>query len=292
MTTNTRSEEFGSMGIWSGAIRAAGDSEGPAAARELEELGYGTLWIPGGMDSGVLDSVDQFLDGTTSLKIGTGVLNIWKHEPADVAKWWQGQSLERRARIVLGLGISHAPLVGEAYNKPYSHMVAFLDALEAAGFPLAQAACLGAIGPRTLKLAASRTLGSHPYLVSLKQIARSREAMGPDALLAPEVGVVLEADPAKARAIARNMVGMYTGFPNYTGSWMADGFTQADIDNLSDGLIDSLIAWGDLDAIAGRIAQVRAAGADQVSLQVITAEGFGATCRDHQPAWRELAKLI
>lgn len=282
---------FGRLGIWSGAPRFAPDGAGIAATQEIEQLGYSALWVPGGIDDGVLAALDPMLNSTSTLKLCTGIINIWKHEPADVAAWFDGHSPEHKARLMLGLGISHGPLIGDTYQKPFAKMQSFLDGLEAAGMAMDHV-CLGAHGPKMLAMATARTAGSHPYLVTAQHTAEFREALGPDALLAPEVGVVLEANPAKAREIARGLVKYYTSLPNYTNNWKRDGFSQDEIDNLSDRLIDALVAWGDLDAISDRLDEHYAAGADHVCMQVITEGGMMAPIEEHLPVWRELAKLL
>src|SRR5690606_31480801 len=129
--------------------------------------GFPTLWIPGGNDPEVLEVLDRLLDATSRIKLATGIINVWRHEPAELAAWWRGQSPERQARLVLGLGVSHGFLIGEDYEKqsPISRMQAFLDGLEAAGMP-SDRVCLAALGPRMLELAGERTAGAHPYLTS------------------------------------------------------------------------------------------------------------------------------
>lgn len=281
---------LGRIGIWSAAVRYSPAEAGIPAAVELEELGFPTLWIPGGADSEVLSSLDQLLDATATIRLATGILNIWKYEPSQVAAWWQTQSPERQARLFLGLGVSHGPLIGEAYQRPLARMRAFLDGLDAAGMPREQL-CLAALGPKMLELAAGRTAGAHPYLTSPRHTAFARATMGPDALLAPEQGVILETDPEKAREMARQTVKLYAALPNYYNNWRRDGFSDAEITGLSDRFIDSVMAWGDIDAIAARVEEHFAAGANHVCLQVIRG-GLGRDVAQERPGWRELARLL
>lgn len=292
-TTGTAASAFniGKVGIWSATIRFAPGGAGLEAARELEQLGFQAVWVPGGVDSGVLGTLDQLLDATTKLKFGTGILNIWKHEPADLAKWWKGQSPERQERLVLGLGVSHGPLIGESYGHPLAKMKAFLDGLATANMALDRC-CLAALGPKMLELAAQRTAGAHPYLVSPRHSAVARRTMGPRPLLAPEQGVVLEEDPTRARAIAREFLSHYARLPNYVNNWLRDGFTQQEVDSLNDRLVDSLIGWGNLNAIARRVDEHLAAGADHVCLQVITEGGMRAPLADQLGGFRQLAGLL
>jgi probable F420-dependent oxidoreductase len=281
---------LGRIGIWSAGVRFAPGGAGVDAAREVEQLGFKTLWVPGGVDSGVLGTLEQLLDATTHLRLGTGILNIWKHEPADVATWWKGQSSQRQQRLLLGLGVSHGPLIGESYGHPLARMRTFLDALQAADMTMDRC-CLAALGPKMLALAAERTAGAHPYLVSSRHTAFARKAMGARALLAPELGVVLETDAGKARAIAREFVGAYARLPNYANNWLRDGFTQQEVDSLSDRLIDALIAWGSLESISRRVDEHVAAGADHVCLQVIAEGGMRAPLSAQLDGMRQLAKL-
>ena len=280
---------LGRIGIWSTAIRfAPGGHEGAA---ELEALGFQTIWIPGGIDDGAPAALDRLLDATARIRLATGIINIWKHDPAELAAWWQSQSPARQERMLLGLGVSHGPLIGDAWSKPVAKMTEFLDGLEAAGMP-AERLCLAALGPKMLELAAQRTAGAHPYLVTAAHTAAARQALGPGALLAPEQGVVLETDPAKARTIARGFVQHYARLPNYTNSWRRQGFSDAEIEGLDDRLVDALVAWGDVATISARLDQHFAAGADHVCLQVIGPGGMMPDLDHDREVWKELAKLL
>jgi probable F420-dependent oxidoreductase len=280
---------LGRIGIWSTSVRFA--PEGREAAAELEALGFGTIWIPGGIDDGVIASLDALLDATSRVKLATGIINIWKHEPGDLAAWWQGQTPERQERLLLGLGVSHGPLIGEAWAKPLAKMASFLDGLDEAGMS-SDRLCLAALGPKMLELAASRTAGAHPYIVTTQHTASARQKLGADALLAPEQGVVLEADPAKAREIARGFVQHYARLPNYANNWRREGFSEDEIASLDDRLVDALIAWGDLGAISARLDEHFAAGADHVCIQVIGPGGMRPDVAYDRAVWQELAKLL
>lgn len=287
--TRATGPKLGRVGIWSTSLRFSPDRCDVAV--ELEERGVGTVWIPGGVDSGVLDALDLLLDATSTLKFATGIINIWKHEPADIAAWWQRQDAERQARLFLGLGVSHGPLIGEAWGKPLAKMQAFLDGLDAAGMPR-ERLCLAALGPKMLQLASERTAGAHPYMVSPRHTAFAREVMGPQAILAPEQGVVMESNPDKAREIARDFVRYYARLPNYVNNWRRDGFSDADIEGPSDRLVDALIAWEGLEAIGARVKEHLAAGADHVCLQVIGPGGMGVHMDYDREMWSRLASVI
>jgi probable F420-dependent oxidoreductase len=161
MALSTRAQHLnlGRIGVWSTGIRFGGDAV--EAAQELEELGFGTVWIPGGVDDGVLASLDRLLGETARLNWATGIINIWKHEPADLAAWWHKHGKERQQRMLLGLGVSHAPLIGEGWDRPLVRMKEFLDGLEAAGIT-GERLCLAALGPKMLELSAVIPAASSP----------------------------------------------------------------------------------------------------------------------------------
>jgi probable F420-dependent oxidoreductase len=278
-------KRVGKVGIWSMELRFGDKAEGTEAAQELEELGYGALWIPGGIDDAVLGDVDRLLAATRHMAIATGIINVWKQPAADVAAWFKAQSPEHQNRVMLGLGVSHGPLIGETWGKPLATMRAYLDTLDVAGVNT-EAFCLAALGPKMLDLAARRTGGAHPYLVTPEHTALAREIMDEDALLAPEQGVVLETDPAKARGLAREAVDHYRNLPNYRSNWLRLGISEASIEAMDDSFIDALFAWGTPETIAQRVKAHHDAGADHVCLQVIRGamggpiDGLRAACRE------------
>ncbi len=270
------------LGIWSMDLRYGNVDHIADAAAELESLGYTALWAPD-VGGRLLDSIDLLLDATSTVTIATGILNVWLHTPDEVMAWWQDLSQQHRSRVLLGLGISHGPVIGERYARPLATMTDYLDALESAGMPLAQV-CLAALGPKMLDLAASRTAGALPYLVPPEHTATARRALD-DKLLCVEQGVVLDTDRERALAVAAPVVAGYGNMPNYARNWQRLGYTADDIAGPSERLIDALIAVGDVEDIAGRIAAQRAAGADHVCIQVLTAPGSPFPLE----AWRRLA---
>jgi probable F420-dependent oxidoreductase len=278
---------IGRVGVWAMDLRFGDTAAIDAAAAELDELGYGALWIPGGIDDAVLGDIDRLLSATKQIVLATGIINIWKQEAADVAAWWKGQSPERQARIWLGIGVSHGPIIGEDWMKPIAKTRSWLDQAQAAGLP-GDALCIAALGPQMLALARDRTGGAHPYLVDASHTATARGILGPGKVLAPEQGVVLESDPAKARALAREAIKYYTSLPNYANNWRRLGYSDEDIASVSDRLIDGLFAWGSAAEIAERVKAHHAAGADHVCIQVISATGLDGS----RAAWRELAGVL
>ena len=264
------------VGVWSSELRRHPDPGAIAdAAAELEELGYSALWFPGGQGGPVMEAAEHLLASTRRVPVATGILNIWMHDPQEVAVEHARLVSEHDGRFLLGLGIGHAPSVNAKepglYRKPYSKMRSYLDALDAAAPPVPEdERILAALKPRMLELSRDRSLGAHPYFVPVEHTAVARERLGPQALLAPEQAVVLETDPTRARERARSHMGRYLELPNYTGNLLALGFEEADIANGgSDRLVDAIVAWGDEAAIADRVRGHREAGADHVCIQVV-----------------------
>ncbi|HWU09181.1 MAG TPA: TIGR03620 family F420-dependent LLM class oxidoreductase [Streptomyces sp.] len=292
MTSETH-EAFGRVGIWSSALHGsrtdgAGGQAIAEAVTELEELGYGTLWIGG---SPSVEDAAAVVAATRTVTVATGILSIWDHSAEEVAARIAAIESAARGRFVLGLGVSHSPMVPQ-YTKPYSAMVAYLDALDAATPPVEPGhRVLAALGPKMLRLASGRTLGAHPYLVTAEHTAEARTALGPGALLAPELSVVLDTDVDRARTTARNMLAMYLQLPNYTANLLRLGFAESDFDDGgSIRLLDALFALGDAERVEARTREYLDAGADHVALQVLTAEeGGGGLPRAE---WRELAGMF
>lgn len=279
----------GKIALWSMELRFGNASLTGEIVAELEKLGFGGLWIPGGVGGDFMSDVTRLLDASKRMMIGTGILNIYKHEPAAVGAWWHGLAEAHRARLMLGLGVSHGPLIGEGYGQPLSAMRGYLDGLDAAKIP-PEKRCLAALGPKMLELARQRTAGSHPYLVTPEHTVTARQILGNDALLAPEQGVILETDPSKARSLARVALKHYLHLPNYLNNWRRLGFSEEDVTKVTDRLVDGLFAWGTPEKVAARIKEHLQAGADQVCIQVIHENT--ATMQPPREAWRALASTL
>jgi len=264
----------GAIGIWSPQLREGDPRAVAEAAAELEEIGFGTIWVPGREHGDLEERLHLLLSSTQRITVATGIVSIWTHPANATAALHARLSSEFPGRFLLGLGVSHAPAVGGKYQKPLAEMVRYLDALDAADPPVPRTErVLAALAPRMLALARQRALGSHPYLVTPEHTRIARQALGPDALLAPEQTVVLEEAADAARAVARAWLARYLQLPNYADNWVRTGFDRADIENGgSDRLVDALVAWGDVDAIRAKIDAQRAAGADHVAIQVVTSD--------------------
>ena len=280
----------GRIGVWSSAFSAERE-EARRAARELERLGYGTLWFPNHAD--MFDRARDLLDATSHIVVATGIASIWTHPAEQVAAAHHSLTHAHPQRFLLGLGVSHAHLVhiqqAGRYSKPVERMLSYLDALEAAPTPVPPSErILAALGPRMLEIARTRSAGAHPYLVTIEHTRRARQALGVGPLLAPEQAVVATADPAEARRIARIHLSRYLRAPNYVNNWLRLGFTRDDFaDGGSDRLVDALVAWGDVEAIRERVAAHIAAGADHVCLQALSENPVSVP----YDQWRALAPL-
>lgn len=285
---------LGAVGIWSRELRFGEPAEAVEAAAELEHLGYGALWIPGGAGGPVLETVEAMLRATRQVVVATAILNVWAHDPAEVAGVHADFDRDHPERFLLGLGVSHAPLVDAEepgrYRRPLATMRAYLDALEAhAPSGSRPARVLAALGPRMVELARERTLGDHPYLVPVEHTRFVRQALGPDLIVAPELSVVLEPDLERARHEARKDIAFYFTLPNYTNTWKRFGFTDSDLaDGGSERLIDALYALGSAEQVAARVREHHDAGADHVCLRVVTND----LERLPRAEWRELAGAV
>jgi probable F420-dependent oxidoreductase len=280
-------------GVWNSALRYGDAGEVAEVVAELEQLGYSAVWV-GDIGGDLFGSVAALLAATKTAVVATGIANIWLRAPEETARQHATLSAEHGRRFLLGLGVSHAHLVeriaGEEYKRPLARMRAFLDGLDAAEVPVpADDRVIAALGPKALTLAGERSAGTHPYLTTPEHSATARAALGDDAIVAPEQGLILETDPDTARAIARGFLSRYIVAPNYTNNWRRLGFGDDDLaDGGSDRLVDALIAWGDENALAARVQAHRDAGASHVCVQVLT---------DQSPAfpreeWRRLAPVL
>lgn len=259
---------MGSVGVWDHPSETFRD---PAVLSELERLGYETVWM-GGSPAPDLSTIEPILAASTSLKVATGIVNVW--DGSDAAAY-QRVSAAYPDRFLLGIGAGHRSIVGARYTKPYDRLVSYLDELDAGGVPVS-GRVLAALGPRVLELARDRSAGAHPYLTTPAHTAQAREILGAGKLLVPEQKVVLSTDPDEARSIARSRLALYLTLPNYTNNWLRLGFSASDLDGGgSDRLVDALVAWGDAEAVLERVTAHWDAGADQVAVQVLNEDKVG-----------------
>jgi len=278
---------LGTVGVWWSASWRSDDGSTDVVA-ELEELGYGTLWSSGGFGPGLARHFDRMLSATTHVNVASGIVSVWATSPEVVAPAVADLEARYPGRFVLGLGVSHAPIV-EDYARPRARMVAFLDALDGGAPEVGKdRRVLAALGPKMLTLARDRAAGAHPYFVPVEHTAYARTILGQGPVLAPEVTVVLESDPRTARNLARTFTAGYLALPNYADNLRRLGFGDEDLaGGGSDLLVDAVVAWGDVDAVASRIREHRAAGADHVCIQVLSTRGSFPVA-----AYRELAPAL
>lgn len=270
--------DLGRVGIWH-FLDFFPAKTAQAAARELETLGVKALWIPEGLGKEALVHAGLLLAGTERLIVATGIANVWARDAMAMAAAQKTLAEAYPGRFLLGMGVSHAPLVagmrGHDYANPLAYLRAYLDAMDTAPFTGARPAeepprVLAALHPKSLELARERAWGSHPYFVPPEHTVRARKILGPGKLLAPEQAVVFERDPGRARAIARAYMAMYLGLPNYVRNLRALGYGDDDVTGGgSDRLVDAIVAWGGIDTVVARVKAHHDAGADHVCLQVL-----------------------
>jgi probable F420-dependent oxidoreductase len=276
-------DRIAKFGIWRAAAQAT-----PELAAAVERLGYGALWL-GGSPDGDLASAEQLLSATTTLIVGTSIVNMWKDDAVTVARSYARVQEKYPDRFVLGVGAGH-PEATQQYASPYDTLAAYVEQLIAGDVP-AHRIVLAALGPRVLRLAADRTGGAIPYLVPPEHTRKAREILGPDLLLAPEHKAVVDTDAARARALGRKRVtNPYLHLVNYTSNLRRLGFTDADLaveSGGSDRLIDALVAHGSAEQVAAQLSAHLEAGADHVCIQLLT-EADG----DPLPGYTQLATAL
>lgn len=245
-------------------------------ARRLEELGFTTLWLPGGpLES--LDQIAQVVRATEAVKVASGIIPVDRFPAAEVIALYHELEATHPGRFVVGLGGAHGP-------RPLPTLEAYLDQLDA--IPPTRRV-LAALGPRMLDLARRRTSGAFPVLVTPEATAEARSRLGAETTLAV-LQLVVDADAESARALARGPLGFLRQGPAYQANFRRMGFTDDDIDQLSAPLVDAITAWGTPDTIAAHVTHQLAAGADHVaiSLTIPTSTPFP---NDH---WSALAKAL
>ncbi len=273
--------DLGRIGVWT-FLDTQPAAEASELCERLETWGYGALWMPEAVGRDPFALIGFLASRTSRLVLATGIANIYARDPMTMRAARDTLAELSGGRFLLGLGVSHRPMVsglrGHDYGKPVSTMRSFLARMEQAVYqgPAAPEApvVLAALRRNMLRLAAEETRGAHPYNVTPEHTARAREILGRGPWLCVEQKVMLESDPARARAAARSHLAIYLALPNYQNNWRELGFGDADFsDGGSDRLIDALVAWGDEEAIRARIHAHHQAGADHVCIQPLRADG-------------------
>ncbi len=262
MTQRAR-DHLGRFGVWRASALVT-----PEIAVDLERLGYGTLWL-GGSPDGDLRHAEELIEATSTITLATSIVNMWKDDARTVAASFARIEANHPGRFLLGVGAGH-PEATQEYASPYDTLAGYVDVLLGNGVP-ADSLVLAALGPRVLRLAAERTAGAIPYLVTPEHTRQARAILGAGKVLAPEQKAVLETDPQRARAIGRPRVQRpYLGLVNYTSNLRRLGWSEEDLsDGGSDALIDALVAWGTGDEVAAKLNEHLEAGADHVAVQLL-----------------------
>ena len=274
--------QLGKLGVWA-SMDAMNAAEGAEFARRVEAWGYSALWLPESRGRNVLVHSSWLLANTTNLIVAPGIANIYARDAMAMANGQKALAEQSGGRFLLGIGVSHAPMVtglrGHHYGKPVATMRAYLEAMHAAPYlapepPERPLTIVAALRPRMIALSAELADGVHPYNVPPEHTAEARRILGPGKLLCPEVWVLLEAEPDKARSAARQALAPYMRLDNYVNNWRRLGFDDADLANGgSDRLIDANVAWGTEEAIRRRVQEHWDAGADHVCIQSISPDG-------------------
>jgi probable F420-dependent oxidoreductase len=295
--SNAEQPDLGRIGLWTFALDVQPMAKAQEAAAEIDEMGFGTVWLPEAVGREIFSSSALILSATKNIKVASGIASIAARTAHTMQSGWKTLSEAFPGRFVLALGVSHSHMVTKlhklSYDKPYSNMVEYLDVMDKS--PYAGAApqspmyrMIGALGPKMLQLSAERTAGAHPYFTTPQHTAEARALMGAKPLIAPEIAVIFDTDKDKARATARKFMSTYTRLPNYANNLMRLGFTQDDVTNQSDKLVDEIVTWGGLDKIAARIKEHHDAGANHVCVQVLTHDPLELP----MAGWRELSALL
>jgi probable F420-dependent oxidoreductase len=281
--------ELGRLGVW-GHLDSLTADEARAYVRRAEGLGYGTLWVPETVGREPFALLGMLAGETSSLLLGTSIVAIWGHDAQTTRMAALTLQEATAGRFVLGLGVSHPHLAqrlrGHTFERPLSHMREYLTAYRAAVYkgPTAPKApeppiLLAALRERMLTLAATAADGAFPYLVGPNRLAWMRSVL--DAanaerrpLLAVSLPAVVETNAGAARSAARGYLAPYLRTPAYQAGWALQGFEEADWEQPgSDRLVDAMVAWGDVETLRDRIAELVAAGADHVALIPLSPEG-------------------
>ena len=272
-------ERIGRVGVWTFAFDRMHVADARRAAGRIEDLGAGAIWIPESLLSKeVFAHATLLLEATERIPIATGIANIWARDAVAMRNGERALGDAFPGRFVLGLGVSHEPVIrrrGAVYVKPLERMREYLDAMDRAKYAGPEPATavprvLAALGPRMLTLAAERSAGAHPYFVPLEHTALARATLGEGPLLAVEQAAVFETDPTRAREIARAHMAGYLRLENYANNLRRLGWSDDDIAGPSETLTDAIVVWGTTERIIERVRAHHRAGADHVCIQPLS----------------------
>jgi probable F420-dependent oxidoreductase len=276
-------ERLSTTGVW---YFTDGMTAGAAAdfAGRVESLGYSTLWLPDTIGRDPFAHIAWLASQADSLQFATGIANIFHRHPGPMMQAANTLAEQTDGRFVLGLGVSHGPMVqdlrGLDYSTPFTTMKHYLAAMDASPFRGAAAEhkplrLLAALGPKMIELSGTAADGAHPYFATPEHTALARDILGPDPLLCVEQKVVLSTDADAARAAANAALSIYAGLPNYRNNWIRLGFTDDEIERRDPRFVDAVVVWGDEDRLRAGIQAHYDAGADHVCVQPLSVEGHG-----------------
>jgi probable F420-dependent oxidoreductase len=270
---------LGRVGVWTFAFDARSAAQIADDARAIEALGYPALWVPEANTSrDVIGHLSWLLGVTERITVASGIANITARQPEVLQAGATTLADGYGERVVLGIGVGHVystELRGVDWEHPLARMRAYLERMDdvantwpAPAVPVRR--LLAALADGMLRLSADRALGAHTYFVPPEHTVHARDVLGPEPVLAVEQTVVLEADPARARAIATPWARGYLELRNYASNWRRLGFAVDEVSGVpSDRLVDAAIAWGSVEDVARRVRDHLDAGADHVCMQVI-----------------------
>jgi probable F420-dependent oxidoreductase len=293
----THGIDIGTFGVWTSLLDLHPTTRVREIVAELDEMGWGCLWRPESTGRDPLVTAALWLDACPRMAVATGIAQTYARHPLTTMAANRTLDEAFPGRFLLGLGVSHAPLVegvrGLDYSTPLADMAAHLDAMDAAPFTgLAPEGrpprILAALGPKMLELSATKADGAHPYFTTPEHTALARDIIGPDKFLAPEHMVLLETDPDRARRVARANMARYLQLPNYTRNLKRLGFSDDEISSVSDRLVDAIVLWGDVESIVPRVREHLDAGADHVCVQALVEDPSELPVDD----WRRLAEAL
>ncbi|HEX9635229.1 MAG TPA: LLM class flavin-dependent oxidoreductase [Candidatus Limnocylindria bacterium] len=299
--------DLGRLGVWS-HLDSLPIEDARAYARRVDELGFGTLWVPETVGREPFTLLGLLVGETLEVRLGTSIVSIWGHDAQTTRMAALTLAEATGGRFVLGLGVSHPHLAerlrGHTFDRPLTRMREFLAAYRSATYkgPMGEGVVeppvvLAALRERMLRLAATEADGAFPYLVTAERVAWMRAVLDAAAAeasrprrpaLAVSLPAVLETDASAARAAARAYLAPYLRTPAYQAGWTAQGFAAADWEKPgSDALVDAMVAWGDAEGLHGRIGELVAAGADHVALIPLSPHGL----TEHLPVLEALATV-
>lgn len=293
----THGIDIGTFGVWTSLLDAHPTTRVREVVAELDGMGWGCLWRPESSGRDPLVTAALWLDACPTMAVATGIAQTYARHPLTTIAASRTLDEAFPGRFLLGLGVSHAPMVegvrGLDYSTPLSDMSAYLDAMDDAPFTGLTSdgrppRILAALGPKMLALSAEKADGAHPYFTTPEHTALSRDILGPDKFLAPEQMVVIDTDPDRAREVARSNMARYLQLPNYTRNLLRLGFTEQDIAEVSDRLVDAIVPWGDVETVTPKIREHIEAGADHVCVQALVGDPNELPIDD----WRQLAQAL